>query len=197
MGVFNLPTVGIFVAGTVFSVLSILVFYAFDLVEISHNLGVNLKSAPKMVDLYTKELESIKALRIKINSQWHKAKTPEELEEYLKLVEALKARRQEILDDVAKLEKALDRPALKMAKFVTAAITGVIFFSGGFFAGQTVALAIAGLFVSSISATFWPIILVSVAVGFAALAVYWFVERPGIENLIGRMIGLDKEKLKN
>ncbi|MFC7782412.1 DUF1206 domain-containing protein [Legionella taurinensis] len=196
LGIFNLPTVGIFVAGTVFSVLSILVFYAFDLVEISHNLGVNLKSAPKMVDLYTKELESIKALRIKINSEWRKKKTPQELEEYIELIQALKARREEILKDAETLEKSLDRPALKAAKLVTAAITGVIFFSGGFFAGQTVALAIAGAIVGSVSATFWPIILVSVGVGLAALAVYWFVERPGIENLIGRMIGLDKEKIE-
>lgn len=196
LGIFNLPTVGIFVAGTVFSVLSILVFYAFDLVEISHNLGVNLKSAPKMVDLYTKELESIKALRIKINSEWRKKTTPQELEEYIKLIEALKARREEILQDVEKLEKSLDRPILKAAKLVTAAITGVIFFSGGFFAGQTVALAIATAIAGSVSATFWPIILVSVGVGLAALAVYWFVERPGIENLIGRMIGLDKEKIE-
>ncbi|QRN02655.1 hypothetical protein GH742_01500 [Legionella sp. MW5194] len=195
LGIFNLPTVGIFVAGTVFSVLSILVFYAFDLVEISHNLGVNLKSAPKMVDLYIKELESIKALRIKINSEWRKKQASEELEEYIQLIEALKAHREEILKDAETLKKSLERPVLKAAKLVTAAITGVIFFSGGFFAGQTVALAIAGAIGASVSATFWPIILVSVGVGLAALAVYWFVERPGIENLIGRMIGLDKEKI--
>ena len=47
----------------------------------------------------------------------------------------------------------------------------------------------------SIAATAWPILLSSVAVGLAAFSVYWFVERPGIENLIGRWRGLDKEKV--
>lgn len=78
---------------------------------------------------------------------------------------------------------------------ITAAVAGIIFFSGGFFAGQTVALAIASLFVASIAATAWPIIVASIAVGLAALSVYWFVERPGIENLISRWKGLDKDKI--
>lgn len=45
------------------------------------------------------------------------------------------------------------------------------------------------------AATAWPIVVAGVAVGLAALSVYWFVERPGIENLISRWRGLDKKKI--
>ncbi|MDX1837772.1 hypothetical protein DIZ81_09315 [Legionella taurinensis] len=195
-GIFNLPTVAIYIAGMAFSILSILVFYAFDLMEISHNLGVSLKSTPKLVDLYTKELESIKLLRIKLNLEFSDKATAEELEEYLQLMKVLKARRDEILRDVEVLKKSLNNPALKAIKYATALLTGVIFFSGGFFAGKTVALAIAGLFVTSISPGLAiGILVVGLLVAAASFAIYWYVERPGIENLIGRIIGLDKEKI--
>lgn len=195
-GIFNLPTVGIYVAGMAFSILSILVFYAFDLMEISHNLGVNFKSTPKLVDLYTKELESIKLLRIKLNLEFSDKGTAEELEEYLQLMKALRARRDEILRDVEVLKKSLNNPALITIKKLTAFLTGLIFFSGGFFAGKTVALAIAGLFVATVSPQLAiGILVIGLLVAAASFAIYWYVERPGIENIIGRIIGLDKEKI--
>lgn len=41
LGAFSsIPTIALFVAGTLFSVLSMVVFYSFDLVEISKNLGI-------------------------------------------------------------------------------------------------------------------------------------------------------------
>ena len=73
---------------------------------------------------------------------------------------------------------------------------GLVFFSGGFFTGQSLALALLGLFCASISASFWPILLVSIAVGLAALSVYWFVERPELEKLVGRWFGRDPEKIE-
>lgn len=195
-GIFNLPTVGIYVAGMAFSILSILVFYAFDLMEISHNLGVNFKSTPKLVDLYTQELESIKLLRIKLNLEFSDKATAQDIEEYLQLMSALKARRDEILRNVEVLKKSLNNPALITIKKVTALLTGLIFFSGGFFAGKTVALAIAGLFVASVSPQLAiGILVMGLLVAAASLAIYWYVERPGIENIIGRIIGLDKEKI--
>ncbi|KTC76887.1 hypothetical protein [Legionella brunensis] len=194
MGIFSsVPTIAIFAAGTLFSILSIVVFYSFDLVEISKNLEVRSADAPKLLDVLLDEFKQIKALRLELSKT--AGKTPQQLAEDLAIAELLLKRHQDLNESRIKLLQALDNPYLKVAKTATAGIAGIIFFSGGFFAGQTVALAIAGLFVSSVAATFWPVVLASVIVGLAAFSVYWFVERPGIENLISRWKGLDKEKM--
>ncbi|STY31038.1 coiled-coil protein [Legionella wadsworthii] len=195
MGVFSsIPTIAIFAAGTLFSILSIIVFYSFDLVEISKNLGVKSSDAPKLIDVLLDEFTQIKAIRLKL-SQQKKEKSKKELEDDLLLAQMLLQRHNDLQHDREQLKKALNNPYLRAGRMITAAIAGIIFFSGGFFAGQTVALAIASLFVASIAATAWPIIVASIAVGLAALSVYWFVERPGIENLISRWKGLDKDKI--
>ncbi|ASQ44839.1 coiled-coil domain-containing protein [Legionella clemsonensis] len=194
MGIFSsVPTIAIFAVGTLFSVLSIIVFYSFDLVEISKNLGVKKGDAPKLLDVLLDEFQQIKAIRYELSKPGNK--TQLQLEEDKKLAEMLLKRHQALNESRNKLKEALNNPYLKIARMATAAVAGIIFFSGGFFAGQTVALAIAGLFLTSVAATFWPVILASVVVGLAAFSVYWFVERPGIENLISRWKGLDKEKI--
>ena len=194
IGVFSsVPTIALFAAGSLFSILSIVVFYSFDLVEISKNLEVKSADTPKLLDVLIEEFKQIKALRLEISKTADK--NSKQLAEHLAIAELLHKRHEDLNASRMKLMEALDNPYLKLAKTVTAGIAGVIFFSGGFFAGQTVALAIAGLFVSSVAATFWPVVLASVLVGLAAFSVYWFVERPGIENLISRWKGLDQEKI--
>ncbi|WED43130.1 hypothetical protein [Legionella cardiaca] len=194
MGIFSsIPTLAIFAAGTLFSILSVIVFYSFDLVEISKNLGVKSSDAPQLLDVLLDEFKQIKVLRLELAKASNK--TQEQLQSDLAIANMLLKRHQELDEARKKLKEALSNPKLKMAKILTAAVAGIIFFSGGFFAGQTVAMAVAGLFMASVAATFWPIVLASIVVGLAAFSVYWFVERPGIENLISRWKGLDKEKI--
>lgn len=195
LGITALPTLVIFIAGIIFSVLSIMVFFAFDLLEISKNLGISVKNAPKMVDTYLEQINIIKSLRKKIRASFLN-NTAEELRVNIALLQMLQEKHDGLKDVRDALKKSLNNPFLNIAKLATASITGIIFFSGGFFAGQTVALAIAGFFTAAILPTAWPIILVSILVGLAALSVYWFVERPGVENLIGRLVGLDEEKIE-
>ncbi|KTD07499.1 hypothetical protein [Legionella jamestowniensis] len=194
MGAFSaVPTIAIFAVGTLFSVLSIIVFYSFDLVEISKNLGVKKGDTPKLLDVLLDEFQQIKAIRYELSKPLEK--TQQQLEEDKALAVMLLKRHEALNEARDKLKKALNNPYLNAAKMATAAVAGIIFFSGGFFAGQTVALAVAGLFFTSVAATFWPVLLASVVIGLAAFSVYWFVERPGIENLISRWKGLDKEKI--
>jgi len=91
--------------------------------------------------------------------------------------------------------RSLENRYLIAAKFVMAAIAGVSFFGAGFFAGQSLSMWIASSVAGTVSVTFWPIILVSVVVGIAALCLYWFTQRPGLMNLVGRWFGLDKDKI--
>ncbi|KTD64746.1 coiled-coil domain-containing protein [Legionella spiritensis] len=196
LGIFNLPALTIFLVGIGFSLLSIVVFCAFDLVEISHNLGVDFKSSRKIIDIYLEEIKSLKAIRRTIRDNYSNSQSDAEITQYLELIEILQKKHEMLNEARQQLQKSLNKPWLKAGKIATAGIAGIIFFSGGFFAGQTVALAVGGLFAAgALTPTFWPIILASVLVGLAALSVYWFVERPGIENLIGRWVGLDKEKI--
>lgn len=195
MGIFSsIPTVAIFAAGLIFSALSIIVFYSFDLREISKNLGVTSKEAPHLMDVLLNEFKQIQSIRLELTPVKNN-KTKQDLISDLAIAKMLQERHKALNKDRLALKAALDNPYLKIGKMVTAGLAGIIFFSGGFFAGQTVSLAIAGLFAATVAATFWPIILASIVVGIAAFGVYWFVERPGIENLISRWKGLDKEKI--
>ncbi|KTD66617.1 coiled-coil protein [Legionella santicrucis] len=194
MGMFSfVPTLAFFVAGTLFSILSIIVFYSFDLVEISKNLGIKSSDAPKLLDVLLDEFKQIKLIRARLSKSTHK--TLQELEQDLAIAKMLLKRHEDLNEARSQLKLALENPYLKAGKMITAGLAGIIFFSGGFFAGQAVALTIAGAFIPMVAATAWPIVAVGVVVGLAAFSIYWFVERPGIENLIRRWKGLDKEKM--
>lgn len=194
MGMFSfVPTLTFFIAGTLFSILSIIVFYSFDLVEISKNLGIKSSDAPKLLDVLLDEFKQIKLIRAHLSKSAHK--TLQELEQDLVVAKMLLKRHEDLNEARSQLKLALENPYLKAGKMITAGLAGIIFFSGGFFAGQAVALTIASVFVPVMAATAWPIVAVGVVVGLAAFSIYWFVERPGIENLIRRWKGLDKEKM--
>lgn len=194
VGLFSsVPNLALFAVGTLFSLLSVIAFYSFDLVEISKSLGIKSSETPKLLDVLLDEFKQIKNIRSQLAKSANKTK--EELECDLAIARMLLKRHEELNEARMKIKEALEHPYLKAGKAITAAIAGVIFFSAGFFAGQTVAVAIASLFVTSIAVTAWPILVASVAVGIAAFSIYWFVERPGFENLISRWKGLDKEKV--
>ncbi|WP_133129217.1 hypothetical protein, partial [Legionella steigerwaltii] len=194
MGMFSsIPTLVLFGVGTLFSILSMIVFYSFDLVEISKNLGIKSSDTPQLLDVLLEQFKQIKAIRARLTGIADKTK--EQLIADLELARKLLQLHIGLKEARDKFNAALENPYLKAGKYITTGVVGIIFFSGGFFAGQTVSLAIASLFVASIAATAWPIVVASILVGLGALAVYCFVERPKIENLISRWLGLDKEKI--
>ncbi|KTD13620.1 coiled-coil protein [Legionella gratiana] len=194
MGVLSfIPTIAFFVGGTLFSILSVIVFYNFDLIEISKNLGVKSTDAPKLIDVLLDEFKQIKLIRARLSKSDNK--TLQMLEQDLAVAKMLLRRHEHLNEARTQLKLALDNPYLKAGRMITAGLAGIIFFSGGFFSGQAVALTVASLFVSTIAATAWPIVAAGVVVGLAAFSIYWFVQRPGIENLIRRWKGLDKERM--
>lgn len=194
LSITSLPTFVIFAIGLAFSLCSIAVFYACDLVEISKNLGVDLSSAPKMVTIYLQEIEVIQDLRKAINAGYSRHNRKDLVMDLI-LVEMLQKKYVDLDGARQALKKALDSPLLSFFKYMTAGIASIIFFSGGFFAGQTVAMAFAGLFLAVVTPTFWPVLVASFIVGIAALSMYWFVERPAFEMVMGRWIGLDAENI--
>lgn len=66
MAVLPFPAWVVLCAGILFSALSVVVFYGFDLVQVSQNLEIKLTDTPKLLDLYLLQMEEIKAIRKKL-----------------------------------------------------------------------------------------------------------------------------------
>lgn len=184
-----------FIAGVVSSILSVLVFFGFGLVEISQNLGVKLSKSRHLLDICIEEVEQIVELRKCIDHYYSQVTDVSEHSQLRAMVRMLQARHND-LDDARKAYlKLLNNAYLKAAKLTVAILTGLLFFGSGFFFGQSLALMVASIFVVGVTMTFWPVVLASIIVGLAAFSVYWFVERPGLTNMIGRWVGLDQDKI--
>ncbi len=196
LGVFTaVPAMAILISGLAFSALSVVVFYSFDLVAISKNIGIKLTSSPQLIDIFLEQTTQIELLRNKIDDQYLAIKDEDELSALNEIVQMLKYRYQ-ALDEARDVYKnALEDLSLYVAKSMIAAMTGMLFLAGGFFAGQSLALVVAGFFLATLSATSLPVLLTSIVVGLSAFSLYWYLERPGVENMISRLFGLDKETI--
>lgn len=197
LGIFSLPAFATLLSGLVFSVFSVMVFYGFNLVQISKNLGVTLTDTPKLLDIYHTELHEIKALRMKISKMQYAQLSLEELDTLKDQVLMLGNRVKALSQSSNKFNLALNSKKMKAAKTAFVGLAGILFFGGGFFAGQSVAVFLLGLVLAGASATFWPVTLFSIVVGLAAFSLYWYVERIGLEQLISGWFGLDEEKIQD
>lgn len=198
LGIFSLPTVLLFAGGIAFSLLYILVFYSFELVEVSSNLGIEKEEASDLIHLCLQELRLLKNARDKIFFGYQDA-SQEALQELRALCKLVEQRYYALALLQTKLTTALDNPLLQNANLVLSVITGLLFFSGGFFAGQTVAMVLAATILGPgavISTTFWPVLVTSLVIGMAATSIYWFVERPSIEVYVSQKFGLDSDLIE-
>ncbi|HAF88132.1 MAG: hypothetical protein CMF38_05305 [Legionellaceae bacterium] len=196
LSVTSLPLAVTFAVGTLFAILSIGLFCLLDLVDISRALNLSRSDSARVVMIYEQEIWSIKALLSHL--QHHIL--DEDLtairchQETLKM---LKEKHAALAFFRQKLEKTLHNPWLKVAKTTFSIINALIFFSGGFYAGQTVALSITGLIGLSALGVTAPFVLgVSIAVSIAALSIYWYVERPALNNLVENIMNFDREEIE-
>lgn len=184
-----------FISGVVSSILSVLVFFGFGLVEISKNLDVKLSKSRHLLDVCIEQVAQINELKKCINHYYSSATEMTDLHQLRAMIKMLQARYNDLDDARQAYIKLLNNSSLKAAKISVAILTGLLFFGSGFFFGQSLALMVASIFVVGVTMTFWPVILASVIVGLAAFSVYWFVERPSLTNVIGRWLGLDQDKI--
>ena len=200
LGSFSSVPIGLFfAAGFTFSLLSVGVFYVFDLVAISQQLGVTWGKSTRMLDVFLEQVDQIEKLRQVVEDCYANESADAnadaiERRELQQLV-AMLALRYSALDEarVFYLNALNNSPGVEFAKLVTTALTAVVFFGGGFFAGQTLALAVASLFMTVATATLWPVVATSAVAGLAALSLYCFIQSPVLANLVGHWFGLDKE----
>lgn len=183
-------------AGLVFSALSLAVFYGFDLAVISTNLGVNFQSSPDLLHVLSEQITHIKQTRKKIAAHYHQEGSIEKLETMQAMLKMVLAR-YHALDAFREVyANSLNNQFLKAAKFTVALMTGVLFFSGGFFTGQSMAQALVSMAFGPVSAAATSVLIVSVLAGLAAFSLYWNLERLGLENFVGQWFGLDKEQIE-
>ena len=195
LGTFAVPAAIAAGFGVIFAGVSLAFFYHFDRVEMSKIFGTKLGQPRQMLDVCLNQVLHIKNLRKDIDERYAKTVDSNELQALLEMVKMLSLRYQALDCARQAYTKKLNNPYFKAVKIATATIEGGLVLAGGFFAGKSIALAIAGLFVVSVSATFWPILVASIVLSLAALSVYCVMQRPGYENRIGRLLGVDKTKI--
>lgn len=183
-------------AGVVFSIIYVVFYLSSDLIELSKTTGVILGRSPHVVDVLLQQAEQLDKLRKIIDKRYIEMSNAGELLALHAITEMLTIRYMDF-DDVRKeCETAIKSPYLKSAEILITGVKSILIFAGGYFAGQTVALAVGGLFVASLSAVSWPVIVASIIVGLSAFGVYCVVQHAEFENRVGRLVGLDKEKIK-
>lgn len=196
MGVLSLPSWAILLVGLAFSVLSVVVFYGFELVQVSQNLGVNLRDAPKLLDVYLLQLEEIKSIRRKINTYSLAGKSSEELAQLKSTIEMLQCRFKALTESSKQFKLALDSNSMQTAKYIFSGVAGLLFFGSGFFAGQSVGVFMLGLIIAAATPAAWPVVIFSLLVGASAFSLYWYVERVGLQKLISGWFGLNEDKIE-
>ncbi len=191
----NVSSLVILGVGIIFAAFSVIVFRGFDLVAISKNLDVEIQGSRQLIDVLLEQINEIEKLKVLIFQSISK-KSDKNLRKVFKKMAGMLIIRFDVLDEArADYARQLKAPFLMITKAVTAAIAGILFFSSGFFSGQTLALVVASLFSTSASIVFWPVLITSLTVGIAALGIYYYVQSPGLKNLVGSFFKVDEDKI--
>jgi hypothetical protein len=181
---------GIFVAS------SVACFYAFDLAQISENMGVSFAESRKLLDVLLTEAQVISFMREYIQEKSNSVTvTVAELNEFSMLMQFMIEQQARLTKKQAIYNDRLNRPSLTIAKQVSAILSGALFFSGGFFLSQAPAEFVFALLGFSASSMAVPVIVFALAGGLAAFALYWYIQRPGLDKFMSRQFGLDKDKI--
>lgn len=186
-----IPSWLILVVSVAFAIFSVAVFYSLELFQVSEILGVKFMDTSKLLDMYLLELNEIKRIRRRITTYRLAELALDELEQIKQLVSMLQIRLDAITQDAEQFDKALNSMGIKIARTLFSCMTGLLFLGGGFLAGQTVAIFVLSLFMTTVSPTFLPVILFSVFVGLAALGLYWCIQHGELNKNISGWFGLD------
>lgn len=196
LGAFSVPTMVTLGVGLAFALLSVLVFYASDLMAIAETLKVGIHSGPKLVNLYLQEARLYKKLRKAIEKQFLNLNaSTEDCEDYQRILKLINPRRETLYKQLNNLQDKRKSPWRRAVKLVAGLVIGIIFFSAGFFIGQTVALFALGLFISNILPTFWPVMLIASFVGLTSFGIYWFTDRSSVDKLASYITDIDEAQI--
>ncbi|MFT4058833.1 MAG: hypothetical protein QM652_04710 [Legionella sp.] len=195
LSVFSLPAAILFTLGVLFALLSVLAYCGLDLMQISNALGVRLGNAHQVLDVYIQQLEEVKQLRRIIDNYDLSKLSLEELNTLQAIMAMLQNCYHKLVGASEQFQEVLENDRLYLTKLVVSAIASSIFYGGGFCAGQTMALYVCGLFMTTITPASAPVLLFSMLVGFAAFSLYWCTDIPSISEFMGNWFGLSEKKI--
>lgn len=186
-----------------FALLSMTVFIGFDVAEASSNLGFSCFEPNNVLSDIKLEKERIEALMHIIEASSLKTKSVDELKSLGTLLTALMKCNRRLDLQITTLSSQKDsNHALLIAQWLSAILCCLLFLSFGFFTGQAGALFLLGdlTMKMAMSQTFTAVFTLACAsissVGCAAF--YWMVQRPGVENLVSKLLcGFDSESLES
>ena len=192
----TIPLGIIFAAGFAFALLSVFVFYGFYLVDVSDNSDIAAKDLNRLMDVRLEQMNCLNDLTMVSQMILRRSHDLDELNALKKMLPILGTWYSNLQTVRKQYEHQLQNSYLNVTKAIVAIFSGILFFGYGFFAGQSLALTVFTLVVASPVVAFWPVMAISSAVGLAALSIYWFIERPELEKLVGRLFGLDQNKIE-
>lgn len=191
----NIPLGFIFTAGFAFALLSVFVFYGFYLIDLSNQSHLGSKQQNILIDIRLEQMNAIHDLISANQIILKRSDNLDVLKNLQSMLPVLKLLYLQLHVERNQYELQLKKNSLKLAKGIVAIFSGILFFGYGFFGGQSLALTLMTVFAASTTVTFWPVMIISLLVGLAAWSVYWLVERPNLEKLVGRCFGLDEDKI--
>lgn len=179
----------------VFALLSVLTFYAFELDQISENIGVKLPEIRRLLDVLVEQSKEVNLIRKKIKLM--NSDDEDELNRLSAIVEMLIHTQNELNALKEEFNDGFNNPYLNIVKIAATVVTGVIYFSGGFFASQIPSVSFFALLGITLTVSAWPVVVASTLIGLAAFGVYWYVQRPAVDSLVANLFGLDKNKIQS
>lgn len=190
------PLPAIIATGMVFSVIQMLIFHGIEANAFAKAFGVNGTDALKLVSSYAKEMELIEKISTKITANLITEEELVKLQQYLLTIQTLKKKMADFDKISQQIAAKNNDPAVVAAKLAMTSMAAMIIFASYYFSAQFVAGTIAALFITGVSATFWPIMVFSAIVALCAVINFCFIQRPAIETMIAEKFGLDKKSLK-
>lgn len=207
----GIPVWTVFVVGLALASVYVVLFFGLDFVYMSENLHIRLSQSRKMLDCFYNQTQLTETLiektKARLQSEQNKLAQlilmaenelkPTEVMRWTMLLEALTLHQQELYHVRAVYLEELDKYYVRLLKWLMVGLAGLLYFNSGFFAGQVFASVVLSAFLATeVSLISWPVLLISCTVGLAALlSVFLFSDRLNIENLVGRWIGLDIDKI--
>ncbi len=171
-----------YIIGGFFSLVSMSVFYAFELNQISKYYGVTFLKGRDLLDTFVEQLDLTRAIQLEIGDKIERANLSE-LEDYKALLVTIEAQYEAIDRQREIFDEQLNKPEMKAAKIFCAVTAGILYAAGGFLA-------------ASLIPTTSPVVVVLAPVmALAAFGTYWLVQRPYVQNLLAGIWGLDHEKI--
>lgn len=198
----NPPMILLALSAGFFALINIIIYFGFEMTEISHALGVSLFDFASVMNTYylqemllEKFYEKLIAQADSLATHTHPDLRDKERKRLKSYAQIAKLAKKDLDSKISVfMEEHKPTTAQKVAKTAFGALGGTLFALDGFFVLKSFFAIFAAGFVAS-TAGFWITLGAAVVVGMGMnLAAYWCMERVGTMNLLDKFAGRPAER---